>query len=68
MSAGGPTGARCVDEDGLAEPDWDGWTRLTERLGVRLELVGGDSFCTNPPTIAKAVARGVANASLIMVD
>jgi enolase len=55
-------------EDGLAESDWDGWARLTDRLGDRLELVGDDIFCTNATTIADAVARGVANASLIKVN
>lgn len=55
-------------EDGLAESDWSGWIRLTERLGDRVELVGDDIFCTNAVTIAKAVARGVANAALIKVN
>jgi len=54
-------------EDGLAESDWDGWVRLTDRLGHRIELVGDDIFCTNP-TIAEAISRGVANASLIKVN
>jgi enolase len=39
-------------EDGLAESDWDGWIRLTQRLGDRLEIVGDDIFCTNPTIIA----------------
>lgn len=55
-------------EDGLGQSDWDGWVRLTERLGDRLELVGDDIFCTNPAIIAEAAARGVANASLIKVN
>jgi enolase len=55
-------------EDGLAESDWSGWVRLTDRLGDRIELVGDDIFCTNPTTIADAVGRGVANAALIKVN
>ncbi len=55
-------------EDGLAESDWDGWERLTARLGHRLELVGDDSLCTNPSIIAEAITRNVGNASLIKVN
>jgi enolase len=35
-------------EDGMAEGDWDGWRKLTERLGSRIQLVGDDVFVTNP--------------------
>jgi enolase len=55
-------------EDGLAESDWDGWIRLTQRLGDRLEIVGDDIFCTNPTIIAGAIARKVANSSLIKLN
>jgi enolase len=55
-------------EDGVAESDWDGWQRLTARLGNRVELVGDDIFCTNPTIIAEGIARGVANAALIKVN
>jgi enolase len=55
-------------EDGLAESDWDGWERLTARLGDRLELVGDDILCTNPKIIKEAAARKVGNASLIKVN
>ncbi|MFJ6076564.1 phosphopyruvate hydratase [Streptomyces sp. NPDC093065] len=55
-------------EDGLGEDDWDGWTRLTERLGHRVQLVGDDNFVTNPSIIAEAVERKIANASLIKVN
>jgi enolase len=55
-------------EDGLAEDDWDGWKRLTERLGARIQLVGDDIFVTDPATIAAAVERGVANAALIKLN
>ena len=55
-------------EDGLAESDWDGWERLTARLGDRIELVGDDILCTNPAIIREAIARKVGNASLIKVN
>jgi enolase len=55
-------------EDGLAEDDWDGWVSLTQRLGSKIQLVGDDNFVTNPAIIKDAVARGVANASLIKVN
>lgn len=67
--------ARIVDaypvwllEDGLAENDWDGWARLTSRLGDRVELVGDDIFCTNPAIIAEGIEAHVANASLIKLN
>jgi enolase len=55
-------------EDGLAENDDDGWVRLTERLGGRVQLVGDDNFVTNPAIIAAAIDRGIANAALIKVN
>ncbi len=55
-------------EDGLAEGDWDGWQRLTARLGERVQLVGDDIFVTNPGIIAQAIERGVGNASLIKLN
>ena len=55
-------------EDGLAESDWDGWERLTVRLGEKLELVGDDILCTNPAIISEAISRKVGNASLIKVN
>jgi enolase len=55
-------------EDGLAEDDWDGWAKLTARLGEQVQLVGDDIFVTNPKIIAEAIASGVANASLIKVN
>ena len=55
-------------EDGLAENDWGGWQRLTERLGDRIQLVGDDIFVTNPDIIAEGISRGVANAALIKVN
>lgn len=55
-------------EDGLAQNDWEGWKKLTDRLGDRLELVGDDLFCTNPAIIAEGIKKGVANASLIKLN
>jgi enolase len=55
-------------EDGLAESDWDGWQRLTARLGERVELVGDDVLCTNPKIIKEAIARKVGNSALIKVN
>ncbi|MFG3527447.1 phosphopyruvate hydratase [Streptomyces sp. NPDC047917] len=55
-------------EDGLAEDDWDGWVRLTERLGDRVQLMGDDIFVTDPAVITRAVARGVGNSALIKVN
>ncbi len=55
-------------EDGLSEDDWDGWKRLTESLGGRMQLVGDDIFVTNPKRIAQGADQGVANAVLIKVN
>ena len=55
-------------EDGMAEDDWDGWKRLTDRLGDRVQLVGDDLFVTNPGIIARGIAEGVANSVLVKVN
>jgi enolase len=55
-------------EDGLAEADWDGWSKLTERLGKTVQLVGDDIFVTNPAIVRRAVAAGVANSVLIKLN
>ena len=55
-------------EDGLGEDDWDGWVRMTERLGHRIQLVGDDLFVTDPAIIAEAIEKKAANASLIKVN
>jgi enolase len=55
-------------EDGLAESDWDGWQRLTARLGDRVQLVGDDLLCTNPAIIREAISRKAGNAALIKVN
>ncbi|GLY75340.1 phosphopyruvate hydratase [Actinoallomurus iriomotensis] len=55
-------------EDGLGEDDHDGWVRLTEHLGERVQLVGDDNFVTNPAVIARGIDDGIANASLIKLN
>jgi enolase len=55
-------------EDGLAEQDWDGWARLTQRLGGRVQLVGDDLFVTNPAILEQGIEKQVANAILVKVN
>ncbi|MCX6354353.1 MAG: phosphopyruvate hydratase [Candidatus Aureabacteria bacterium] len=55
-------------EDGLAEDDWDGWQKLTERLGKRIQIVGDDIFVTNPIRLRKGIGKGVANSILIKLN
>jgi enolase len=55
-------------EDGLGENDWEGWKKLTARLGHRIELVGDDLFVTNPAIIREGIERKVANAALIKLN
>ena len=51
-------------EDGLAEEDWDGWKKLTEKLGKKIQLVGDDLFVTNIKRLQKGLDLGVANSIL----
>jgi enolase len=55
-------------EDGCAEDDWDGWKKLTDRLGARCQLVGDDLFVTNTRFLRKGIETGVANSILIKVN
>ena len=55
-------------EDGLAEDDWAGWARLTERLGGRVQLVGDDLFVTNTTRLAQGIEQHVANAILVKLN
>ena len=55
-------------EDGLAEEDWDGWKKLTERLGKRIQLVGDDLFVTNIKRLQKGIDLGVTNSILIKLN
>ncbi|MDR0664938.1 MAG: phosphopyruvate hydratase [Helicobacteraceae bacterium] len=55
-------------EDGLAEDDWSGWAKLTERLGKKTQLVGDDLFVTNKKILAEGIEKGVANSILIKLN
>ncbi len=55
-------------EDGLAEDDWDGWAKLTEALGDRIQIVGDDIFVTNMDRLERGIEQGVANAILIKLN
>ncbi|TXH24104.1 MAG: phosphopyruvate hydratase [Elusimicrobia bacterium] len=55
-------------EDGLAEDDWAGWKRLTEKIGGKVQLVGDDLFVTNTKRLSDGIQRGVANAILVKVN
>ncbi|MDO4288785.1 MAG: phosphopyruvate hydratase [Eubacterium sp.] len=55
-------------EDGLDEEDWEGWKRMTDRLGKKVQLVGDDLFVTNTERLKKGIDLGVANAILIKVN
>ena len=55
-------------EDALSENDWDGWKKLTERLGSKVQLVGDDLFVTNKIYVKKGIEMGVANSVLIKVN
>ena len=55
-------------EDGMAEEDWDGWKKLTERIGDKVQLVGDDLFVTNTERLAKGIELGCANAILVKVN
>jgi enolase len=55
-------------EDGCAENDWDGWKKLTARLGDKVQLVGDDLFVTNVKFLQKGIAEHVANSILVKVN
>ena len=55
-------------EDGCAENDWDGWKKLTARLGDKIQLVGDDVFVTNVEFLRTGIAEHVANSILIKVN
>ena len=52
-------------EDGLAEEDWEGWQKLTQRIGQKVQLVGDDFFTTNPDRLKKGIKLHAANAVLV---
>jgi enolase len=55
-------------EDGMAEFDWDGWKKMTDTLGKKIQLIGDDIFVTNPAILAKGIEKGIANSILIKVN
>ena len=55
-------------EDGCAENDWDGWKKLTEKLGNKIQLVGDDLFVTNVEFLRRGIAEHIANSILIKVN
>ncbi|MBT5364938.1 MAG: phosphopyruvate hydratase, partial [Phycisphaerae bacterium] len=58
----------CSIEDGLGEDDWDGWNKLTRRLGEKIQLVGDDLFVTNPHFLERGIKDRCANSILIKVN
>ncbi len=55
-------------EDGLAESDWEGWKKMMDALGNRIQIVGDDIFVTNPEIIAEGIEKEVANSVLIKLN
>jgi enolase len=55
-------------EDGMAEDDWDGWKKLTDKVGDRVQLVGDDLFVTNVKRLQDGIDKGVANSILVKVN
>ena len=55
-------------EDGMAEDDWEGWKKLTKKLGKKVQLVGDDLFVTNEARLVEGIKKGVGNAILIKVN
>lgn len=55
-------------EDPLSENDWAGWTKMTKKLGGKIQIVGDDVFVTNPKILKEGIEKGVANAILIKLN
>ena len=55
-------------EDGLGEQDWDGWKKLTQRLGDRVQLVGDDLFVTNVSRLRQGISHGAGNSVLVKLN
>lgn len=55
-------------EDGLGERDWDGWKKLTEKLGKKIQIVGDDLFVTNTAILQEGIEKDTANSILIKVN
>ncbi|AEV34043.1 phosphopyruvate hydratase [Owenweeksia hongkongensis DSM 17368] len=55
-------------EDGLAEDDWEGWKKLTDAIGDKVQLVGDDLFVTNEERLKRGIEQGIANSVLVKVN
>lgn len=55
-------------EDGLDEEDWEGWKKMTEKIGGKVQLVGDDLFVTNTTRLSKGIECGAANSLLIKLN
>jgi enolase len=55
-------------EDGMAEDDWDGWKKMTDVMGDKVQLVGDDLFVTNVERLKMGIDKGVANSILVKVN
>jgi len=55
-------------EDGLDQNDWNGYVKLTEALGKKVQIVGDDFFCTNPKRLNKGIKRGACNSILVKLN
>jgi enolase len=55
-------------EDGVSEEDWDGWARLTKKIGAKIQLVGDDLFVTNPVRFERGITSGIGNAILVKLN
>lgn len=55
-------------EDGLDEEDWEGWQKMTDRLGKKVQLVGDDLFVTNTERLSKGIKLGAGNSILIKLN
>jgi enolase len=58
----------CSIEDGCSEDDWDGWKKLTDKLGNTVQLVGDDLFVTNVSRLSRGIENGIANSILVKVN
>ena len=55
-------------EDGFSEDDWDGWKKITDKIGKKIQLVGDDLFVTNTTRLSKGIKSGTANSILVKVN
>ena len=55
-------------EDGFSEDDWNGWKKITDKIGKKVQLVGDDLFVTNTKRLSRGIKDGVANSILVKVN